>query len=66
MEQEKFVASRVLGHGHESPPWATLTAMDAEATAMEDEGNPDHVEMLKGFRLFLAAKAKQASAILGL
>jgi len=35
------------------------------ATAME-EGNPDHAEMLKGFRAFLAAKAKQASDILGL
>ena len=66
LEQDKFVASRILGHGHESAPWATLTAMESEAIEMEEDGNPDHIEMLKGLRAFLADKAKQASQILGL
>jgi hypothetical protein len=65
-ERDSFVASRLLGHGYESPPWATLAAMDAEAQSMEDEGNPDHAEMLKTFRAHLATKMKRASELLGL
>jgi len=40
--------------------------MDAEAAALEQEGNPDHSEMLQGFRTFIAEKKKKALEVLGL
>ena len=65
LEQERFVAARLLGHGHESPPWATLAAMDAEAAAMEQEGDPSHAEMLKDFRGFISTRMQEAVDVLG-
>lgn len=65
-EQDRFIASRWTGHGFESPPWGTVDAADTEAAAMQEEGHPDHHEMLSGLRSYLADKRKHAMEVLGL
>lgn len=65
-EQEQLLASRLLGHGIDAPPWATLDAVDQEAAQMEAEGHEHLAEMLKEFRAFIAARKQTAMAALGL
>ena len=63
-EQAQFVATRLTGHGCESPPWLTLSAADEEAADMEREGNPEHSEMLRSFRSHLSNLLRQAAEAL--
>jgi len=65
-EQRKLVAARILGHEVDTPPWSTLDMVDQEAALMEQEGHEHLAEMLAEFREFVAARKKQAMAILGL
>lgn len=64
-EEKRFVASRVLGHGFDTPPWATLDIAEQEASAMEQEGHPHLSDMLAEFRAFIAKRKEQAMTVLG-
>lgn len=59
--EARLLAARLTGHGIVAPPWKTLEAADQEAVEMEQEGHPDHVEMLRGFRAHMAQLLRQAA-----
>lgn len=60
-EEARLLAARLTGHGCDAPPWKTLEAADLEAAEMEQEGHPDHVEMLRGFRGHIAVLLRKAA-----
>lgn len=65
-QQERFIASRIVGHEIDSPPWSTLDKMDEEAAKMELGDHAPLAEMLSEFWEFLAARKRQAMVTLGL
>jgi exodeoxyribonuclease I len=64
-EQERLVAARLLGHGHDSPPWSTLDVVDGEADLMTQDAHPELLEMLAEFRAFVAEQRARAKVVLG-
>lgn len=60
-EEARLLAARLTGHGCDAPPWKTLEAADLEAAEMEQDGHPDHVEMLRGFRGHIADLLRKAA-----
>lgn len=65
-DQERQLAAKLLGHGYEAPPWATLDVVDQEAAAMEQEGHAHLADMLQEFRSFVTERKRHALEVLGL
>lgn len=63
-EEARLLASRLTGHGCDEPPWLTLSAADEEASKMQNEGNPDHADMLQSFRAHIADLLHRAAEAL--
>lgn len=63
-EEARLLAARLTGHGCEEPKWLTLSAADAEAAKMMEEGHPEHAGMLQSFRSHVAGLRRKASASL--
>lgn len=57
----RSLATRILGHGVEGPPWLTLAAADEEAAAMQEEGASEHINMISGYRAYIAGRVHEAS-----
>lgn len=58
LEEAALLAARLTGDGHSNPPWTTLSKADAEAATLEGEGDPDHADMLRKFRLHIASSLR--------
>lgn len=61
LEEARLLAARLTGQGCEAPSWKTLEAADLEAAEMEQEGHPDQIEMLRGFRAHIAHLLREAA-----
>lgn len=50
------LAKRMVGHGHDAPPWLTLAAADEEAVRMLVDCSPEEAVILTGLRQHYAAE----------